>query len=405
MAYTFREYRLDIKRRELRRGDELVALEPQVLDLLIYLVRHRDQVVSKQDILDGVWAGRIVSDSALTTRINAVRRAIGDNGARQLAIRTLPRKGFRFVGEVNEISDDRPIPPLQPSKLGDTPSIAVLPFADLSADASQTHLADSAVEQIIAALCRLRWLSVIARSSWLMYRGQAVDPKRVGRELGVRYLLEGSVRKGGDRVRITAQLIDTETRTHLWADWCEGTSADFGIQDRAAAMVAAGIEPVIETAETRRAAGRPDSELEPHDLYLRALPGCYAYSARPLLQACELLAQAVERNPELASALAAAAGSFLLQSVGPRTRSKTASKPSAWRNRRCSWKTMTQACSPKQRGFWDISPMTSTRRSCWPNVQSHSIPTTPEAGTGMAGCASLPDNRIWRWIISKPRFD
>ena len=258
MAYVFGEYRLDIKRRELRRGDQLVALEPQVLDLLVYLVRHRDRVVSKNDILEGVWAGRIVSDAALATRINAVRRAIGDNGERQLGIRTFPRKGFRFVSKVHETPDESPLLRRHPSS-SPGPSIAVLQFADLSADGSQTHLADSAVEQIIAALCRVRWLSVIARSSSFTYRGQAVDAKRVGQELGVHYLLEGSVRKSANRVRITAQLIDAETDEHLWAESYQGPFSEvLVLQSQVARAIAREIDVVLTPDEaTHLESARP----------------------------------------------------------------------------------------------------------------------------------------------------
>lgn len=307
MLYAFGEHRLDVKRRELRRADKLVELEPQVFDVLSYLLRHRDHVVAKNELLEALWGGRTVSDSALTTRINAARQAIGDSGARQLLIRTLPRKGFRFIGEVREAPDGAPSPQVEPSL--DKPSIAVLPFAHLSGDPTQAHFAEGTIDQIIIMLCRFRWLSVLARSSSFAYQGQVVDPKRVGWELGVRYLLEGSVRKSADRMRITAQLIDAETRTHLWADWCEGTLGNqFELQDQMAAKVAAAVEPTIEAAELRRSMSRPACELGPHELYLRALSGCYAYSARPLLSALDLLTQAIERDPGLGPALAAAAG-------------------------------------------------------------------------------------------------
>jgi TolB-like protein len=237
---------LDIERRELRRGGELLRLEPQVFDLLAYLVQHRDRVVGKDDLLEAVWGGRSVSDSALTTRINAARRVLGDNGERQRLIRTLPRKGIRFVGEVEEASNGGALgPAVAVAEFGatpmppDKPSIAVLAFANIGGDPAQEHFADGMVEEIITALSRIRWLFVIARSSSFTYKGQVVDVKRVGRELGVRYVLDGSVRKSGDRVRIGAQLLDAETGMHLWADRFDGALDDiFELQDRVAISVA-----------------------------------------------------------------------------------------------------------------------------------------------------------------------
>ena len=316
MAYAFGEHVLDIRRRKLWRGGELLALEPQVFDLLVYLVQNRDRVVGKDDLLQAVWAGRIVSDSALTTRINAARRALGDSGEEQRLIRTFPRKGLRFVAEVEEVSEGaRPAavfgtPAVQLRPLpSDRPSIAILPFISIAETLEQEHVADGMVEQIITALARIRCLSVIARSSAFAYKGQNVDARQVGRELGVRYLLEGSVRRSADRLRVAAQLIDTETRAHLWADWYDGTIADiFELQDRIAGRVVACVAPVIETAEIRRSMLRLAGDLSPHDLYLRALSGCYRYSAQPLLHARDLLAQAVERDPGFGPALAAAAG-------------------------------------------------------------------------------------------------
>src|SRR6185437_8699713 len=259
VVLAFGNHRLDIERRELRRADKLVAIEPKVFDLLAFLVQQRDRVVSKDDLLQAVWDGRIVSESALTTRINAARRAIGDDGAAQRLIRTFTRKGIRFVGEVMETP-----------AVADNPSIAVLPFQNMSGDPEQDYFVDGMVEEIITALSRIRWLFVIARNSTITYKGQAVDLKQIGRDLGVRYLLEGSVRKGGNRIRITGQLIDAATGAHLWADRFDGWLADvFDLQDKVASRVAGVIEPALQAAKTARSAGRPTADLTAYDLYLR----------------------------------------------------------------------------------------------------------------------------------------
>lgn len=181
MEYAFGDQVLDVDRCELRRDGERVALQPQVFDLLVYLVLNRDRVVSKDDLLGAVWGGRIVSESTLTSRINAVRRAIGDNGEAQRLIRTAARKGVRFIGVVRDgqkPTAPRDAPPMttaevfQPAlTLPDKPSIAVLPFANLSGGPEQEYFADGMVEEIITALSRIRWLFVIARNSSFTYKG------------------------------------------------------------------------------------------------------------------------------------------------------------------------------------------------------------------------------------------
>ena len=310
MVFRFGDHVLDIERRELRRGAELVALEPQVFDLLTYLVRNRGRVVSKDDLIDGVWGGRIVSDSALTTRLNAARKAVNDSGAMQRVIRTLARKGVRFVAEVTE---DRTVEaaaatPAPLLALPDKPSIAVMPFANLSGDPKQEYFADGMVEEIITALSRIRWLFVIARNSSFTYKGQVIDIKRVGRDLGVRYVLEGAVRKAGDRVRITAQLIDATNGAHLWADRFDGSLGDvFELQDNVAASVAGVIEPALQAAEAARSAARPTTDLGAYDCYLRALVVFHPMTKEAVLEALGLLERAIAIDPHYGPALAFAA--------------------------------------------------------------------------------------------------
>jgi TolB-like protein/Tfp pilus assembly protein PilF len=308
---AFGDYRLDIERRELRRSNEIVSLDPKAFDLLACLVRHRDRVVSKDDLLQEVWDGRIVSDAALTTRINAVRRAIGDDGTAQRLVRTFTRKGIRFIGKVTELPD--PATPAtirmtNPVPLPDKPSIAVMPFANLSDDPSQDYFADGMVEEIITALSRIRWLFVIARNSSFAYKGQATDAKRVGRELGVRYVLEGSVRKSGDRVRITAQLIEAETGAHLLADRFDGSLEDiFELQDKIAFNVAGIIEPTLQAAEMLRSATRPTRDLTAYDLYLRALAVFFPVTKDRVIEALGFLEQALAIDDRYGPALAWAA--------------------------------------------------------------------------------------------------
>jgi adenylate cyclase len=188
------------------------------------------------------------------------------------------------------------------------PSIAVLPFANLSGDPEQEYFADGMVEEIITALSRIRWLFVIARNSSFTYKGQAVDLKQVGRELGVRYVLEGSVRRAGGRVRITAQLIEAEGSAHLWADRFDGPLEEvFELQDNVALSVAGVIESAVQAAEIRRSAERPTSDLTAYDLYLRALPDCLSWDDGRVRAALARLEQAIERDPQFGPALGFAA--------------------------------------------------------------------------------------------------
>ena len=230
MRYLFEDYTLDAERRELHRGADIVPVAPQVFDLLEYLIRNRKRVVSKDDLINAVWNGRSVSDAALTTRLNAARCAIGDSGAEQRLIKTLPRKGFRFVGQVREAREVAgPNPgdaPESAPAVPDKPSIAVLPFANMSGDPEQEYFADGMVEEITTALSRFKWLFVIARNSSFTFKGKAVDIKEVGRRLGVRYVLEGAVRKASGKVRITGQLIEAATGAHIWADRFERDMTD-----------------------------------------------------------------------------------------------------------------------------------------------------------------------------------
>jgi adenylate cyclase len=228
--------------------------------------------------------------------------AFTDLGDQQVKNIARPVRVYRVTAR------ETPMPEPAALQLPDKPSIAVLPFQNISGDPEQEYFADGMVEEIITALSRIRWLFVIARNSSFTYKGQAVDVKQVGRELGVRYVLEGSVRKAGTRVRITAQLIDAITGTHLWAERFDGSLDDvFDLQDKVAVSVAGVIEPTLQAAEIRRSADRPTIDLTAYDLYLRALPHWASLEKERIAQALDLLGQAIERDPHYGPALALAA--------------------------------------------------------------------------------------------------
>ena len=324
MKFLFDNHALDTDRRELHRGSERIAVEPQVFDLLVYLVQNCDRVVSKDDLIASVWHGRIVSDSTLTSRINAARKAVGDSGEDQKLIRTVVRKGLRFVGAVHAKSNGAepthaagPLDEVREQSraglpLPDRPAIAVLPFINRGGDAEQEYFSDGISEDIITALSKLRWFFVIARNSSFTYKGKAVHLKQVADELGVRYVLEGSVRKGGDRVRITAQLNDVATGSHLWAERYDRELADvFAVQDEITEAIVAAIEPQLYAAENFRAQRKPPNSLDAWDLVMRALSHYWRVTRQDNMVAQALLEKATAVDPNYGQALGVLATSHM----------------------------------------------------------------------------------------------
>jgi TolB-like protein len=302
LRYLFEEYAFDTDRRELHRGADVVSVAPQVFDLIDYLIRNRERVVSKDDLIKAIWNGRSVSDAALTTRLNAARTVIGDSGEEQRFIKTLPRKGFRFVGQVREAREVAgPNPgdaPESAPAIPDKPSIAVLPFANMSGDPEQEYFADGMVEEIITALSRFKWLFVIARNSSFTFKGKAVDIKEVGRRLGVRYVLEGSVRKAAGKVRISGQLIDAITGAHIWADRFERDLTDvFALQDEVTVAVVSAVQPKLLQTEIQLATRRRPENLTAYDFFLRAVPQFYLPTREGVAETLRLARRALELDP------------------------------------------------------------------------------------------------------------
>jgi TolB-like protein/class 3 adenylate cyclase len=250
-------------------------------------------------------SGRVHADA-----VGKVDVAFDDLGEQSLKNIARPMRVFAVrIGAGAKITSVEKLP----LPLPDKPSIAVLPFQNMSGDPEQEYFADGMVEEIITTLSRIRWLFVIARNSTFTYKGQAVDVKQVGRELGVRYVLEGSVRKGGNRVRITAQLIEAEADAHLWADRFDGSLEDvFELQDQVATSVAGVIEPALQAAEIRRLAQSPTNDLTAYDLYLRALKCTQAWDRQRTIEGLGFLERAITRDSGFGAALSLAAVCHLM---------------------------------------------------------------------------------------------
>ncbi len=295
MIYRFEAYALDADRYELRRGADLVAVEPQVFDVLLHLVRNRGRIVSRDDLIAGVWDGRIVSESTLSSRVCAVRRAIGDDGEQQRLIRTLPRKGYRFIAAVQESNEAdkegvqlgldchdaiRSAPWCPSSPFRDRTSILVFPFANLSADPEQDRFIDGLVDDITAALSRFRHLLVIGRRAALGCTSQTLDLKRLVAELGARYVVDGTLRKEGNRARM---------------------------QDQITASVVGALVSKLEQVEIERIKIGPKHGLDAYSCTLRGLDNLHQWTKAGIGEALDLFQKAIEIEPEFASAYAMAA--------------------------------------------------------------------------------------------------
>jgi adenylate cyclase len=280
LHYLFGNHVLDSERRELRRGEAVVPVTPQVFALLSYLIRNRDRIVSKDDLVAAIWSGRSITDTAMTTRINAARRAIGDSGDTQHLIRTLTRRGYRFVGLVREERDSVEAALLasapDPAKSGPAgpgnPIVAVLPFVNMSRCPDHDFLADAIAVNAATELTKWRWLRVIARVSHLAARDDTTDVRRLGTELGARYILEGIVSDAGRGIRVTAMLIDTATGVLAWAGRFDSARASrHDVCDEIVAMLVSNVAGAIVTAERQRAMRASADQLGGWEAYQRGM--------------------------------------------------------------------------------------------------------------------------------------
>jgi TolB-like protein len=310
VIYRFEGNTFDTERRELRRAGVLCPLEPQLFDLLEYLIRNRHRVVTRDDVLKAVWNGRIVSEAALDTRVSAARRMIGDDGTDQRLLKTVRTRGFRFVGEVQEEGSPGCPPSRQPEDdprsrptLLDRPRIAVLPFANITGDRKQGPFVDGLAEELITALSKVGWLLVASRASSFAYKGRAIGTKAIARELGVRYLLEGSIRKVADRARMAVRLVDGVLDQQIWAEQYDRDIVDiFAVHAEICDKVMAAVESQLYLAERIRAERTRPENRNAWECIVRALSLMNARDKSSAAEAHGLLQKAVSLEPESAHA-------------------------------------------------------------------------------------------------------
>jgi TolB-like protein/tetratricopeptide (TPR) repeat protein len=311
-TFTFEGFRLDLERGSLCNEQGEIELRPKSFQVLRYLVGNAGRLVAKQELLQAMWPNVTVSEESLSRCISDVRSALQDAEAQ--IIKTVPRRGYRFTAAVtasdapatNQVTNGAAV-----LSTPERPSIAVLPFANMSGDPEQEYFADGMVEEITTALSRFKTLFVIARNSSFTYKGKASNVTQVGRELGVRYVLEGSVRKAANRVRITAQFIDTSTGAHLWADRFDGAMEDiFELQDQVTTSVVGAITPTVERAEIGRAVLKPTDNLDAYDHYMRGIASAYRWTNDATSEALQHFYKAIEIDPKFALAHALATSCY-----------------------------------------------------------------------------------------------
>lgn len=323
MRYQFQTFLLDTDCFELLQNNQRLNIEPQVIELLTLLVENHHRLVGKEEIYQTVWAGKVVSEAALSSRIKTLRQVLGDSGQQQTFIRTVHGKGFRFVAPVKEVpadiatpTDDMSADVAAPPRHCTRPSVIVIPFINLSDESQQEYFSDGISADIIMLLGKHRWLNVYARNTSFGYKGRSVDIARLGNDLHVDYAVEGSVQKFGERVRITVQLIDVASGTNKWSDKFDRNITDiFSLQDEITTKIVARLEPEIGFAERRRVVQTRTTNLQAWDYFHLGIFHFFKFTDTDNLQAQVLLKRSFEIDEYFGDAYAWWAYSVVLGMV------------------------------------------------------------------------------------------
>lgn len=319
-SYRFADCLLDAAARELYRAGKAVATEPRVFDLLLYLIENRERTVSKDELLDTLWAGTIVTEASLTRCVMKARKAVGDSAGERAVIRTVPRRGYRFVAELKNVAEEggegsaSVTPPPPRLERPSAPSVVVLPFTSHGGEMTEM-LADGLTEDIMADLSQNGWLFVIARNSSFSYKGQTVPSQQIAEELGVRYLVEGSVRQAGDRLRVQAELVDADSGMQEWSQRYDRPVSDlFAVQDDITHGIVASLGSEIRRAESKRARRADPDSLDAWGLVHRGIAVSWStFNAETNLEAEKLYRRAIELSPDDARAHAFLATSLAMK--------------------------------------------------------------------------------------------
>ncbi|MEH6580986.1 MAG: tetratricopeptide repeat protein [Halioglobus sp.] len=311
MQYQFDDFILDSERFELQKSGALLHCEPQVIELLVLLVENHERMVSKEEINQAIWHGRIVSEAALSSRIKMLRQLVGDDGRTQRFVRTVHKRGFRFVAEVtphqsSEITDhDGAARPDSNEKLARNPAVVVLPFSNLSSEPGHEYLADGISTDIIAHLAKHRWLDVVARNTAFGFKDRGVDICDIGAELKVDYVVEGSVQRVADRVRITVNLINANSAHSVWTERYDRQIQDiFALQDEITEMMVARLEPEIGYAERNRIMRSRPANLQAWDCFHMGVYHFYQFTGQDNKEAQRLLHQSTQMDERFGDAYA-----------------------------------------------------------------------------------------------------
>ena len=309
MVFQFNQLTLDTVQYRLYLSGKAISVEPQVFDLLVYLVENRERVVSRDELLENLWQGKVVTDAALGVCLKDARKAVCDSGDRQSVIKTVHGRGYQFIAKVSESREQSvattssAISDHESLVLPDEPSIAVLAFTNMASDPEQEFFSDGITEDIITALSKISALMVIARNSTFIYKGRTVDVKQVGRDQGVRYVLEGSVRKSGKRVRVTAQLIDATTGQHKWAERYDRDLKEFFlVQDEITQEIVSALDVHLLKGEQARFWSSSTENLAAWESFRMGHDLMDTYRAENLPEAMRLVQKAIDFDPQYAAA-------------------------------------------------------------------------------------------------------